>query len=128
MKCLRALVVLIFLISSLIGINCGDDKSANNPANDIPASLVGTWWYHSGTQDGVPIGLFAEINFTDTSEAGSTTSNANATWSGAEFYDNQVVFTQSGTFTVNNDILKITRVIFNDDPADPNDTSWRFGA
>ena len=118
---LMRIIILSFLV---IGMGCGgDDDKASNPVNTVPASLVNTWWYNSGTQDGVPISSFAEVSFTDTSEAGSLTINSNATWSGTETYNSQVVFTQSGTLVVKGDTLKITRTTMDGSPAPAHDTS-----
>jgi hypothetical protein len=114
----------ILLLTLLIGIGCGDDdKKITNPEYTIPSNLVGTWWYHSGTQDGVPIGSFAEISMTDTSQAGSVTFHSNDTWNSAETYNSQVVFTRSGTLWVKSDTLKIIMKITNGIPEPTIDTS-----
>jgi len=123
MKILRLMIGLIILLAFFIGISCGDDKKVTNPVETTPASLVGTWWYDSGTVDDVPIASFAQISFTDTSEAGFVTFGANRVWNAGETYDTQTVFTQSGTLTTKADTLTITRLVLNGNPAEPHDTS-----
>ncbi len=111
------IIILLFLA---IGAGCGgDDDNGTGPTTTIPASLVNLWWYHSATQDGVPISSFAEISFTDTSQIGSLTINSNATWSTTEYYNSQVVFTRGGTLAVNGDTLKATTTTENGSPVPP---------
>ncbi|SYZ74008.1 exported hypothetical protein [Candidatus Zixiibacteriota bacterium] len=115
-------ITILLLIA--IGLGCGsDDKKVTNPANTVPASLVGTWWFASATHNGIPYGSFAEISFTDTSETGAVTINANDTWSTKETYNDQIVYTRSGTIKVHGDTVKITVTVENGDPADADDTS-----
>jgi len=122
MKSFKLMIAFIAILPILIVIGCSDDDKTNNPVYTTPASLVGTWWYLSATLDGEPVLSFAEISHTDTSQTGSTTFNANATWSGAEYYEDVIVFTQSGTLIPKGDTLNITRTIYNGSPAPANDT------
>ena len=125
MKISALMTGFILLLSLLIGIGCGDDdKKITNPDYTIPASLVGTWAYHSGTQDGVPFPSFAEISMTDTSQAGSVTLHSNDTWNSTETYNSQVVFTRSGTLRVKSDTLKIIAKITNGIPEPTIDTGF----
>jgi hypothetical protein len=122
---LRSLILSAVLLTiACLGIGCGDDdKAVNPPAETTPTALVGTWWYASGTQDGVPIPSFAEVSFTDSSQAGSVSFTSNATWNTREYYNSQIVYTRSGTLRARGDTLKITTLIDNGEPQPANDTS-----
>lgn len=117
------LVAMALIVMSLVLIQCSDDDdNPTNSSTDVPASLVGTWWWQSALMNGVPQ-QFSDINNVDTSETMSLTVNANNTWSMAEYYQSQEVYTQSGSCTASGSNLHV--IIENEDgsPVSPPDTA-----
>ena len=116
-------IALLLALGCLALIQCSDDD--NNPTNsstDIPASLVSTWWWQSSTVNGTPL-QFSEINNVDTSDAMSLTFNANNTWHMSEYYQQQEVYTQSGTCTNSGNSLRVLITEEDGAPVSPPDTA-----
>ena len=116
-KLLLAISTFLLLLVMLPG--CGDDNSTG-PNTNIPTELVGTWWWTSGTVNGDPQ-TFLEVSFTDTSQTGSVTFSSGNTWNSEEYYNQIVVWTQSGTCSNSGNNLSVTRTMENGTPVDPPD-------
>ena len=103
----HACIALILALGCLVLVQCGDDDdNPTNSSTDIPASLVGTWWWQGSTVDGSPL-QFSEINNVDTSDAMSLRFYANNTWDMSEYYQQQEVYTQSGTCSNYGNLLRV---------------------
>jgi hypothetical protein len=120
MKTNRLVVGLLLLLSLFIYFGCSDDDDDNptNSSDPVPSALVGTWWFDSATINGVPATL-DDLSFTDTAQTMSITFNSDRTWSSAEYYNDIMVFSQSGTFTVKSDTLNVTRTMIDGTPVEP---------
>jgi len=118
MKLSKLALVIIILIPFVFGIGCSDKSSNSN--DDIPAELVGSWLYLSGTIDGEPM---TPENYEYQSELAtghSITFNANGSYSGVEYDDGMnPVSTRSGTFRVKADSVYVTWTEIDGAPVSP---------
>jgi len=119
MKLLRPAIVMLILVPFIIGIGCSDKSS--NSSVDMPADLVGTWWFTSATMNDVPVTDITEISHSGQAASMSITFNTDATYSGTEYDDSQIpVFTQSGEVSeVDGNSLTIRRTEYNGTPVSP---------
>jgi len=113
MKSSKLMSAFIVLISFLIMTGCGDDdKKINNSGDPVPSELVATWLFSSATMNGVPISSYSEISNDDAAVTSSITFTANRTWSAVEYDQGQnVVYTESGTFTINGNQMNVTTTL-----------------
>ena len=107
--------VIIILIPFIFGIGCSDKSSNSN--DNIPAELVGTWMFSSGTIDGEPMTPENTNYICESAVTHSMIFNSNGTWR-ENLYDEGMsqVCWGSGTFTVNADTLYLTETEFNGIP------------
>jgi len=118
MKLSKLALVLVVLLPFIIGVGCSDKSSNSN--DDIPAELLGTWLFSSGTIGGEPMTI-DNIEYVDESAVThSITFEADGTYGGTE-YDESMnpVSTMSGTFSVKSDTLNTTVVEIDDVPVTP---------
>ena len=118
MRFFKSAFLIVFFLPIFIAIGCSDNGS--DSTDEIPANLVDTWWYVSGTMNGVPIPSYSEVSHNDLATTSSLTFGADGTWSSYEYTAPPTpIFSQSGTFTVSGNTLNIRRTMYDGVPEDP---------
>lgn len=95
----QVLAGVLLILMLIVGLGCGSDKGSGpvTPQN-TPAELVGTWHWYKGWLDGVQVGSFEEISYTDTSTSQELDFYDGGTWETREYYEDKgVVYTRKGT-------------------------------
>jgi len=88
--------------------------------NPVPTELIGTWWYVSSSMDGVPDASYSEVANTQYGDTASVIFNSDRTWVNYEYDDTQnLVFTQSGTYSADADSLTMTTILRAGAPVNP---------
>ncbi len=115
MKYSKQLVCLLTLCLILTPLGCSD-KSSTNP---VPPEFVGTWWYLTASLDGVPYASYSEVANVEGGVAASVIFASNGTWNSEEYdADQNVIFTQSGTFSATADSLTLIKTMSGGNPLD----------
>ncbi len=118
MKQLKLFSTLALILPLFMAFGCSDNSS--DSSDDIPANLVGTWWFESAAINDDPVSSFSEVAHDENAIEGSVTFYANGTWSGAEYGAGEVILvTLSGTFNIDGNSIAITRTVYNGEPVSP---------
>ena len=105
----------------LLSAGCGkDDDNPAGPQGNVPVEIVGGWLYESATLNGVPFSLALLLQWEPETEFARFMVGADESFVYEELdTDSTVVWTESGTFTVNGSIVTITVTENDDGPVDP---------
>ena len=110
-------------LALLIALSAGCGKDDDNPAapqDNVPAELVGTWYYESGTLNGEPRDLSFLLRWESGTEAARFTVGSDRSFVNEELdADSAVVWTETGTFTVDGNNATITVTETDDGPVQP---------
>lgn len=93
----------------LLAAGCGkDDDNPADPGNNVPAELVGTWYWDSATVNGTPISPGAILQWSDSVMTARFTVGADGSLVYEELdADSTVIQTENGTFTVSGNTATI---------------------
>jgi len=119
----KVILVLATICLLLILVGCGkDDNNPAGPQNNVPAELVGGWLYDSATLNGGPFSLALLLGWDPGTEAARFMVGADESFIYEELdADSAVVWTESGTFTVDGNTATITVTENDDGPVNPPD-------
>lgn len=119
----KSVLSLAFIGLFLLAAGCG--KNNDNPAgpqNNVPAELVGTWYYQSGTLNGQPRDLSFLLQWKLNTEYARFTVGSDGSFVYEELdIDSSVVWTESGTFNVDGNSATISVTENDDGPVEPPD-------
>ena len=117
----KAVILLAVVCFLMLATGCGkDDDNPAGPQYDVPQELVGGWIYDSATLNGVPFNLGLILGWEPGTEAARFYVGADESFVYEELdADSAVVWTESGTFSVNGTIVTITVTENDDGPVDP---------
>jgi hypothetical protein len=125
--------ILIPAVILLIALCAGCGKDDDNPAgpqNNVPAELLGTWYYQSATINGVQVPLGFVLGWDQGTVSARFTVGADESFVYEELNAaDSVVWTESGTFTVDGNNATITITQNDDGPVEPPDVlsgTWSF--
>lgn len=122
----------IIICMLILPFGCGKDDNPAGPQNNVPAELVGTWYYESGTLNGNPQELSFLLQWNPGTEYARFTVGSDRSFVYEELdVDSVVVWTESGTFTVNGNNATISVTENDDGPVNPPDVlsgTWSLNA
>lgn len=128
----KAILISVIICLLLLSFGCGKDDNPAGPQNNVPAELVGTWYYQSGTLNGDPQELSFLLRWNLGTEYARFTVGSDRSFVYEELdVDSVVVWTESGTFTVNGNNATISVTENDDGPVNPPDVlsgTWSLNA
>ena len=124
MNNLKSILVLAVIILTSLVSGCSEDKKSSTAPveSNIPQDLLGTWYYQSATVNGVPVALSYVLQWDEGTVAARFTVGSDGSLVNEELDDNdEVVWTETGTITIDGDNATITITADDDGPIDPPD-------
>lgn len=121
MKTLKLNLIPAVILLITLSAGCGKDKTnPTGPESNVPAELQGTWYFQSVTVYGYPADLGDILDWDSTVVAARFTvgSDESVVYQELDAADS-VVWTQTGTFTVDGDSATLTFTEDDDGPIVP---------
>ena len=131
MNTIKSILFYTSILFISLAPGCGkDDNNPAAPTGDVPAELLGTWYYQSASINGVQVPLGFILGWDQGTVSARFTVGSDESFIYEELNaDAAVVWTESGTFTVDGNSATITITENDDGPVDPPEVlsgTWSF--